>query len=163
MQLDKADLSILRLLQENARSSFDVLASEVGLSSSAVLRRVKRLEAEGIIKGYRAEIDATAVGIGLMAYVNVRLEKQVGRAKVGHKEKFQASVQGWPEVVECVALTGEMDFLLRVAVRNMAHFSYFISDQLLHHESVRDCRSSFVMEWVKEDGGLPLDGASGAG
>ncbi|AZV92589.1 AsnC family transcriptional regulator [Bordetella sp. J329] len=159
MQLDKADLGILRLLQENARSSFDVLAAEVGLSSSAVLRRVKRLESEGLIKGYRAVINAEAAGIGLMAYVNVRLEKQVGAAQVGPKEMFQVSVQSWPEVVECVSLTGEMDFLLRVAVRDMNHFSRFISDKVLHHESVRDCRSSFVMEWVKENNGLPLEEA----
>lgn len=156
IHLDKTDLAILRLLQHDARTSFDAVAAEVGLSSSAVLRRVKRLEKQGVIRDYRTMISPEAVGIGLMAFINVRLEKQTTRAKLGPKELFQESVASWPEVVACVSLTGEMDFLLRVAVHDMAHFSRFMSGKLLQHESVRDCRSSFVMDWVKEDGGLPI-------
>lgn len=155
-KLDKTDIQILRLLQLQARASFDELASQVGLSSSAVLRRVKRLENEGIILDYRATILPEAIDIGLTAYISVRLEKQSSHAKNSPREMFRSLVQSWSEVVSCVSLAGEMDYMLRVVVRDMAHFSRFLSDKLLRHEIVRDCRTSFVLEWVKEDKGLPL-------
>ena len=69
---------------------------------------------------------------------------------------FRASVQSWPEVVECVALTGEMDYLLRVVVADMAHYSRFIMDTLLKHPSVQDCKTSFVLDRVKSTTALPL-------
>lgn len=155
-KLDKADIHILRLLQQQARASFDELASQVGLSASAVLRRVKRLEKEGIIQDYRATIQPEAVGIGLTAYINLRLEKQSSHAKNSPREMFRSLVQSWTEVTGCVALAGEMDYMLCVVVRDMSHFSRFLSDKLLRHEIVRDCRTSFVLEWVKEEKGLPI-------
>ena len=69
---------------------------------------------------------------------------------------FRASVQKWPEVVECHALTGDMDYLLRVVVMNMAHYSRFVLDTLLKHPSVQDCKTSFVLDRVKSTTALPL-------
>ncbi|ROR24873.1 AsnC family transcriptional regulator [Comamonas sp. BIGb0124] len=155
-QIDDIDRRILRELQVNARATFDELAPAVGLSASAVLRRVKRLEASGVIVGYRAVIAPKAVGKTLLAYINVRLEKHGTNALHSPMDQFRASVQAWPEVIDCVALTGEMDFLLRVVVSDMDHFSHFISETLLRHPAVRDCRSSFVLDAVKRDVGLPI-------
>jgi len=96
------------------------------------------------------------VGLGLTAYVNVRLEKHAESAKRNPMDQFRASVQGWPEVVECAALTGEMDFQLRLVVADMAAYSRFMMDTLLKHPSVQDCKTSFVMDRVKSTTALPV-------
>ncbi len=147
--LDAIDRRILQVLQTQGRSTYDELAQAVGLSPSAVLRRVRRLEDEGVITGYAALVAADRVGLGLTAYINVRLEKHTDGHKRSPMDLFAASVQTWPEVVECSALTGEMDFLLRVVVRDMAHYSRFIMESLLKHPSVQDCKTSFVLQRVK--------------
>src|SRR5215207_4044634 len=154
--LDKLDKGILRLLQANGRETYDVIGEQVGLSSSAVLRRVKRLEDAGVIDRYVALLRPEAVGLGLTAYINVRLEKHTESHKRNPMDLFRASVQTWPEVAECAALTGEMDYLLRVLVQDMAHYSRFIMDTLLKHPSVQDCKTSFVLDRVKATTAVPL-------
>jgi Lrp/AsnC family leucine-responsive transcriptional regulator len=155
-QLDAVDRRILQVLQAQGRSTFDELASAVGLSASAALRRVKRLEESGVIAGYVALVAPDRVGLGLTAYINVRLEKHTDDGKRSPMDAFVASVQAWPEVVECAALTGEMDYLLRVLVRDMAHHSRFIMDQLLRHPSVMDCKTSFQLRRLKGTTAVPL-------
>jgi len=154
--LDKLDKAILRALQDNGRETYDVVGEQVGLSPSAVLRRVKRLEESGIIDRYVALVRPESVGLGLTAYINVRLEKHTEHHKRNPMDLFRASVQSWPEVVECVALTGEMDFLLRVVVEDMAHYSRFIMETLLKHPSVQDCKTSFVLDRVKATTAVPV-------
>jgi Lrp/AsnC family leucine-responsive transcriptional regulator len=154
--LDKLDKAILRALQQNGRETYDVIGEQVGLSPSAVLRRVKRLEDGGVIDRYVALVRPEAVGLGLTAYINVRLEKHTETHKRNPMDVFRASVQGWPEVVECAALTGDMDFLLRVVVQDMAHYSRFIMDTLLKHPSVQDCKTSFVLDSVKATTAMPV-------
>ena len=154
--LDKLDKAILRALQDNGRETYDVVGEQVGLSPSAVLRRVKRLEESGIIDRYVALVRPESVGLGLTAYINVRLEKHTEHHKRNPMDLFRASVQSWPEVVECVALTGEMDFLLRVVVEDMAHYSRFVMETLLKHPSVQDCKTSFVLDRVKATTAVPL-------
>jgi Lrp/AsnC family transcriptional regulator, leucine-responsive regulatory protein len=155
-KLDKLDKAILRALQLNGRETYDVIGEQVGLSPSAVLRRVKRLEDAGVIDRYVALVRPEAIGLGLTAYINVRLEKHTETHKRNPMDVFRASVQGWPEVVECAALTGEMDFLLRVVVQDMAHYSRFIMDTLLKHPSVQDCKTSFVLDSVKATTAMPV-------
>ena len=154
--LDKIDRLILRSLQADGRATYDQLAEQVGLSPSAVLRRVKRLEESRVIDRYVALVKPESVGLGLTAYINVRLEKHTESHKHNPMDVFRASVQSWPEVVECAALTGEMDYLLRLLVRDMAHYSRFIMDTLLKHPSVQDCKTSFVMDRVKSTTAVPL-------
>ncbi len=154
--LDKLDQAILRRLQDNGRETYDVIGDRVGLSASAVLRRVKRLEEAGVIDRYVALVRPEAIGLGLTAYINVRLEKHTESHKRNPMDLFRASVQTWHEVVECVALTGEMDYLLRVVVSDMAHYSRFIMDTLLKHPSVQDCKSSFVLDRVKATTAMPI-------
>ena len=154
--LDKLDRNILQLLQKNGRETYDVIGAQIGLSPSAVLRRVKRLEESGVIHGYVALVRPESVGLVLTAYLNVRLEKHTESHKRNPMDVFRASVQAWPEVVECAALTGEMDYLLRVVVQDMAHYSRFIMDTLLKHPSVQDCKTSFVLDRVKATTAVPV-------
>ena len=154
--LDRLDRQILRKLQDDGRATYDQLAEQVGLSPSAVLRRVKRLEESGVIARYVALVKPEAVGLGLTAYLNVRLVKHTESHKRNPMDLFRASVQTWPEVAECAALTGEMDYLLRVLVEDMAHYSRFIMDTLLKHPSVQDCKTSFVLDRVKATTAVPL-------
>jgi Lrp/AsnC family transcriptional regulator, leucine-responsive regulatory protein len=154
--LDKLDRGILRNLQADGRATYDQIAEAVGLSPSAVLRRVKRLEESRVIDRYVALVQPEAVGLGLTAYLNVRLEKHTESHKRNPMDLFRASVQTWPEVVECAALTGDMDYLLRVVVQDMAHYSRFIMDTLLKHPSVEDCKTSFVLDRVKATTAVPV-------
>jgi Lrp/AsnC family leucine-responsive transcriptional regulator len=156
-ELDAIDKRILRALQADGRATYDVLAAQVSLSASATQRRVKRLEESGVIAGYVAVVPPERVGLGLTAYLNVRLQKHT---QAHHRDDpmalFRAAVQAWPEVVECVALTGEMDYLLRVVAQDMAQCSRFILDTLLKHPSVEDCKTSFVLDRVKGSAVTPV-------
>ncbi len=154
VDLDAIDRRILAALQQQGRATYDELAAAVGLSASATLRRVKRLEEAGVIAGYVALVAPERVGLGLAAYINVRLAKASGPGSP--MEGFTAAVQAWPEVVECVALSGEMDYLLRVLVRDMAHYSRFVMDQLLKHPAVQDCKTSFMLRRLKGTTAVPL-------
>ena len=153
-ELDAIDRRILQALQAQGRVTYDELAAGVGLSASATLRRVKRLEEAQVITGYVALVAPERVGLGLTAYISVRLAKHSDpRSPV---DAFAAAVQAWPEVVECAALTGEMDYLLRVLVRDMAHYSHFIMEGLLKHPAVQDCKTSFMLRRLKGTTAVPV-------
>jgi Lrp/AsnC family leucine-responsive transcriptional regulator len=163
IELDTIDRKILAILQENGRLSNQEIADRVSLSPSPCLRRIRRLEELGVIRGYVALLDAKKLGLGLLAYINVRLEKRGGVPLAAgsqnpptHADLFRDAVRAWDEVVACDAMTGEMDFLLRVQVRDMEHFSRFMQERLLHHPSVIDVRSSFSLERIKDTTALPL-------
>ena len=157
LELDAIDRRILRALLADGRATYDVLAAQVGLSASATQRRVKRLEESGVIAGYVAVVPPERVGLALTAYLNVRLAKHTeGHPKRDPMDLFRAAVQTWPEVVDCVALTGEMDYLLRVVAQDMAHCSRFILETLLKHPSVEDCKTSFVLDRVKSSATVPV-------
>lgn len=150
--LDRIDLRLLGLLQQNGRATNAEIAAQVNLSPSACLRRVQRLEAAGVIRGYAAQVDPALVGLGLQAFVRVQLEKhgQLGL------DRFIEGVQQWDEVVACHALTGDMDYLLQVVVQDLEHFSRFLLDKLINATGVADVNSSFVLRTVKQTRALPL-------
>jgi Lrp/AsnC family transcriptional regulator, leucine-responsive regulatory protein len=149
LTLDSLDQRIITALQQNGRLSYEDLGNTVGLSASATLRRVKRLEEAGVIAGYVALIRAKKIGLGLTAYINVRMEKHSGGDKRSPMDLFANAVQTWPEVTECVSLTGEMDYMLRIFVADMDHYTRFVMDTLLKHPSVQDRKTSFAMRPVK--------------
>ena len=151
-ELDRIDLQLLAELQRQGRLTNAELAERVHLSPSACLRRVQRLERDGVIAGYRAEVDPERVGLGLQAFVRVQLEKH----DVEHVGRFVEAIARWDEVVACHALTGDMDYLLHVVVRDLEHFSRFLLDRLLNQAGVDDVNSSFVLRTVKAFRGLPL-------
>ncbi|KAF1685077.1 AsnC family transcriptional regulator [Pseudoxanthomonas broegbernensis] len=152
IELDRTDLRLLALLQHEGRATNAELATRVNLSPSACLRRIQRLEACGVVAGYAARLDPQALGLGLQAFVRVQLDKH-GTPGI---ERFVEHVQDWDEVVACHALTGDMDYLLHVYVRDLEHFSRFLLDRLLNDAGVADVNSSFVLRTVKAFQGLPL-------
>ena len=152
MTLNRTDRRLLEILQKEGHLTNLELAERVSLSPSACLRRVRALEQGGVIRRYVALVDPRKVGLGLMAFVNVKLEKR-GRMPA---DAFNRAVRDWPEVLACHSLTGDMDYLLRVQVENLDHFSRFVMDSLLKHPGVLDVKSSFVLEEVKETTALPL-------
>ena len=150
--LDRIDLLLLTELQRAGRQTNAELAERVNLSASACLRRVQRLERDGVIAGYRAEVDPERLGLGLQAFVRV----QLGRHDSDAIAAFSGCVNDWDEVVACHALTGDMDYLLHIAVNDLEHFSRFLLDRLLNQAGVDDVNSSFVLRTVKAFRGLPL-------
>jgi Lrp/AsnC family leucine-responsive transcriptional regulator len=151
--LDRTDRRILEHLQADGRLSNQELAERVLLSPSPCLRRVRALERAGVIQRYAAVLDPLRVGLELLAYVSVKLEKR-GKMPV---DQFTRAVQSWPEVITCFSMTGDMDYLMRVQVENLAHYSRFIMDKLLKQPGVIDIKSNFVLERVKETTALPLE------
>ena len=129
------------------------LARQVALSPSPCLRRLQRLEETGVISHYTAILNPERLGLSLLAFVNVSLDKRAGHAT----DEFKEAVKEWPEVSECYAMTGEMDYLLRVLVTDLQHFSRFVMDKVLRHPGVLDVKSSFALEEVKRTTMLPVD------
>jgi len=152
LALDRTDCRILQLLQQEGRLSNAQLADKVSLSPSPCLRRLKRLEKAGVIRRYVALVEPARVGLGLLAFVRVSLEKR-GR---GSMDAFKRAVQDWPEVMDCYVMTGDMDYLLKVLVEDLEHFSRFIMDRLLKQPGVTDAKSSFALETLKNNTALDL-------
>ena len=168
VELDKTDRKILAILQEDGRLTNQEVAERVNLSPSPCLRRIKRLEQAGVIRQYVALLAPDKIGLGLLAYVNVRLEKHgasqvIGGSRAGTaaipspRADFSASVTHWPEVVACYAMTGEMDYLLHVLVRDLEAYGQFTMAVLLKMPGVKDVKSSLALEVVKDSTALPLD------
>jgi Lrp/AsnC family leucine-responsive transcriptional regulator len=151
-RLDRTDRRILETLQKEGRLTNQELAERVALSPSPCLRRVRRLEDAGVIRQYVGLLDPVKVGLGLLAYVSVKLEKK-GKMPV---DQFARAVRGWPEVIACYSMTGDMDYLLRVQVEDLDHFSRFVMDSLLKQAGVVDVKSNFVLERIKDTTALPL-------
>ena len=150
--LNRTDRRLLEILQADGRLTNLELAGRVNLSPSACLRRVRTLEEAGVIRRYAAIVDPAKVGLGLRAFVTVKIEK---RSRMP-ADAFTKAVQDWPEVVGCHSTSGDMDYLLRVVVEDLEHFSSFVMDSLLKYPGVIDVKSSFVLGEVKETTALPL-------
>lgn len=157
VQFDRTDLRLLAEIQRDGRATNAELATRVNLSPSACLRRLQRLEGEGVIAGYGARLEPKQIGLGLQAFVRVQLEKH-DQAAIA---RFADSVVEWDEVVACHALTGDMDYLLQIYVRDLEHFSNFLLDKLLNASGVADVNSSFVLRTVKPFRALPLSQLGG--
>jgi Lrp/AsnC family leucine-responsive transcriptional regulator len=151
--LDTIDRKIVSTLQDDGRRSNVEVADAVGLSPSPCLRRIKRLEAEGVIRGYRAVLDRKTVGLGLTVFVEIRVEKH---SKENAKQQ-QALLSAMPEVVSCHMVSGLADFLAEVVVPDLAAYEQFLTDKLLALPMVSDVRSNFVIREIKSAGPLPLD------
>ncbi len=146
MMLDATDLRLLHVLQQDGRISNQELAEKVALSPSACLRRLRLLESEGIISGYRAVLNAERLGIELEAIVHLSLRQDVE----DWHETFIQKVQGWPEVASAYVITGASNYVLRVQARNLKHFSDFIVNHLNRTAGVMDIRSEIVLQKIKD-------------
>lgn len=152
MTLDAIDRRILTALQGNARTRNVELAETVGLSASPCLRRVQALEDAGVIKGYVALVDQNAVDLPVNVFVNVSLEKQIEPAL----ERFESEIRRRPEVMECYLMTGDSDYLLRVATADLAAYERFLVDHLTRIPGVASIKSSFALKQVAYRTALPL-------
>lgn len=152
IDLDDYDLKILAALQLDGRLSNNELAQQVGLSPSPCWRRVKRLEEEGIIRGYQAMFDQRRLGLGVTVFVNVAIQSQDTKA---HKA-FEEAVLKLPEVVGCHILAGQQDFLLHVVAEDLDAYSDFALHKLGQLPGVRKIHSSFALKEVKPPLRLPL-------
>ena len=150
--MDAIDRKILARLQRDATIQNQQLASEVGLSPSPCHRRVRALQDAGIIRGYVALLDGPAVGAGFLAYVDVRLERQA----VEYSERFEKAALARAEILECVRVTGDYDYLLKVATRDIEAFHRFLIDFLTRIKGIANTRTSIALNRVKETTALPL-------
>jgi Lrp/AsnC family leucine-responsive transcriptional regulator len=151
--LDKTDYRILNKLQNNARMSNTELADAVGLSPSPCLRRVKQLEAEGVIKRYVGIVDPKAVGLPISIFVSVSLHSQ---QRTG-LEEFEQRIQSYPEVMECYLMTGSADYLLRVVVPDLDSYERFLAEKLTRITGVANIQSSFALKQVVYRTELPFE------
>lgn len=154
MKIDQYDVKIIAELQVDARQTNQALAEKVGLSPTPCLRRVRRLEDEGIIEGYKASINRKEVGLGLTVFVHVKVERHQDKEAAN----FVSTVTKWPEVISCHLVSGEADFLMEVVTSNMDGYEAFVLQRLLRIDSVKDVRSNFVMRTYKNGGNLPSIG-----
>jgi Lrp/AsnC family leucine-responsive transcriptional regulator len=144
-KLDDFDRRVLRELQCNGRLSVQELSDRVGLSPSPVSRRVRNLERAGVIQGYCALIDEDRLGYGVSVFVSVQLDKQVDEALA----RFEAAVRDFPEVVDCWLMTGNRDYLLRVATVDLKEFEQFLTGRLTKAPGVASIESSIPLRRVK--------------
>ena len=150
--LDKTDLEILRTLQENARLTTKELASRVSLSPTPVFERLKRLESKGYIKKYIAILDAEKLHRGFIVFCNVKL-RRINRDIAA---EFTQMIQTIPEVTECYNVSGSYDYLLKIHAPDMKYYQEFIINVLGTIESMGSLMSTFVMDEVKHEYGIPL-------
>jgi len=152
VQIDHFDRKILALLQDDARLTNNDLSERVNLSPSQCSRRRQRLEEEGLIAGYRAVLHREALGFSLVNIITVTLATH----NRDNARRFGDLVARLPQVLEAHALTGEMDYVLKVVVPDLKALSSFVNDVLLPHESVQHVKTAIVLDTLKETAALPL-------
>ena len=153
--MDDKDRQIVRILQTEGRITNLELADRVALSPSPCLRRVRALEETGVIRGYGARVDAKAFGLGLTAFVHIRLDRH-NRAVV---DGFERRIGVIDEVVECHLVTDKSDYLLRVMVADLAAYEDFVRNRLHDIEGITSIESIFVYSSVKDAGAWPDPGS----
>ena len=151
-ELNKIDRNILRVLQKDARTSFAELSREIGLSTTPCKERVKRLEREGVIRGYQAMLNPEYLDRGLVVFVQIRLN----RTSQDIFEEFKRSAFDLPEVQECYLVSGNFDYLIKARVADMSAYREFLGETLLTLPGVQESTSYVVMEQVKETLALPV-------
>ena len=149
--MDKTDRKILALLQEDAAQPIADIARKIGLSVTPCWRRIQKLEEEGVIRGRVALLEATKIGLGMSVFVAIKTDQH----NVAWLEQFAKSVSALPEVVEFYRMSGEVDYLLRVVVPDMASYDVFYK-KLIGSVKLKDVSSSFAMEEIKYTTALPL-------
>lgn len=153
MTLDRYDRRILELLQDNGQLTNQDLASQVGLSPSPCLRRVRALEQSGIITGYRALVDARKLGLSLLALVHISMDRHTP----DRFANFEAHVARLPEVLECLLITGQdADYQLKVIVKDMDAYQALLLDRITRIEGVTGVHSSFVLRAVIDRTAVPV-------
>jgi|SRR6218665_184501 len=151
--LDKTDLKILRILQENAKITNLQLSAEVGLSPAPTLERVKKLESAKLIRGYYTQLDNEALGIGISAIIQITLTRQVENAI----SNFKKEINKIPEIMECYQVTGNADYVLIVMLKDIRDFEALISQKLSKMEEIGQMQTMVVLSKPKDSKVIPIE------
>jgi Lrp/AsnC family leucine-responsive transcriptional regulator len=154
-KIDRYDRILLKTLQENGRASNVELSDQANLSAPQCYRRVRRLEADGIIRGYAAQVVPSAIGLGVTAFVSLTIDREQFK-KVRELEK---AIRQFPEILECYTISGDFDYLLKVVATDLKSFSNFLTDRLMQVPGVSGVRSMVCLEEIKQASALPVDQA----
>src|SRR5690606_11106961 len=149
--MDEIDWKIVAALQQNARLTNQELAQKVGLSPSPCLRRLRKLEEQGVLRGYCALVDQERYGLPINVFVSIRLERQTDAAI----RAFEQAIQDLDEVQECYLMTGARDYLLRVVSQSLQAYERFVRERLTRIEGIASIESSFAFNLVKKNPRLP--------
>ncbi len=150
--IDSIDKKILDVLQENGRITNLHLSNLIGLSPAPTLERVRKLEKAKILKSYHAEVDATKLGYDLSVSIQVTLARQIENAM----QKFSSQIQQIEEVVECVQVTGDYDYLLRVIVKDVRGLDVLINEKISRIEVIGQLKSNVILSTIKSSKKVPL-------
>jgi len=153
MKVDIIDFKILKELQLNSKITNIELSKKIGLSAAPTLGRVQKLEKNGIINSYHAKINASKLGLGLIALINVSLAKQVGNSV----DKFVQKIIDLEEVIECFQLTGNFDYQLKVMVKDINSFEQFIANKLNDLDEIGQINTSIILSSIKQTPLIPID------
>ena len=153
LDLDPIDCRIVAELQADGRLSNVELADKVGLSPSPCLRRVKRLERDGYIEGYRAALRRDRIGLGFSVFLGVKLDGHTNERALA----FEKAVVAMPEVIACHLVSGEADYFLEIVVPDLAGYQRFLVGKLLDLPIVREVRSNIAIQTLKAGAPLPLE------
>ena len=151
--LDKIDLKILKILQENGRITNLQLSTEIGLSPAPTLERVKKLEQSGYIMSYHAVVDEEKLNLGIKAFTLIRLSHHKNTAISDFVEKIVAI----EEVVECSHVTGGFDFILKIMVKDISAYQNFIFEKLSRVEEINQMQTLIILSYDKQAKAVPLD------
>lgn len=153
-KLDAIDCKILEVLQRDGRISNVDLAGEVHLSAPQCFRRVRALEERGVVRGYRAQLNAAALGLGVTAFVSI----SVANSAAGRVRDIERLLRDMPEVLEMHMMSGDADYLLKVVARDLKSLGQLLTDRLMQIDGVANVRSMVCLEELKAPAGLPVQG-----
>ena len=159
VDLDRYDIAILHELQRDARLSNTELAARIGISAAPTWRRVRWLEEQGFITGYRAELDRRKIGLGVLAFVRLDADRNTAAST----RELEDAIRRIPEVIACHYISGSGTFELQVMATDLDAFSKFSLDVLLNLPHVKDLHTSFSLGEVKAGAALPLTHLGGSG
>lgn len=154
IELDRYDRQIINILQQDGRISNQQLSEQIGLSSAACWRRVKALDESGVLKKYTTIVDPQALGYDISVIVMVSLI----RHQQDPATEFQDAVSKYPEVLQCFAVTGDADYILRVVIENMSAYDKFLTEKIFTLSGVSQVRSNFALREIKNETTVPVKG-----
>ena len=150
--MDAIDFAILRLLQDDAKTSIEDIGERVRLSRTPIWRRIDRLQKEGVIKGTRTQLNRAAFNLGLTVFLSIKLGKQDAKSIL----QFEESVKQVPEILECHSMSGGWDYLLKVVTESVESYETLLKSKILNLPNVKDLLSNIALREVKRIEGLPI-------
>lgn len=150
--IDQTDKQLLKLLQENGKYTIKELASFLNLTATPIFERIKRLENDGFITGYKAVLNRKKIGLNLVAFCNIQLKSH----EANYLIKFEKDILQFEEIIECYHIAGMYDYLIKVMVSDMDAYQHFVAKKLASMENIGQVQSAFMMTDVKSTTNLPV-------